>query len=415
MSRFIKNTTYPLIPNANEYIIEQRIVSIHSEDRDIIKFPDSSNFEIELPDDYCNVSTVSLGSYTFPANYNTFSLEQGNIFMTFKIPDPYNPNSNPNIDSADSFILSIIFEALHEHANQNYLVTITTGYYNPSQIANELTNQFNLTVDNYIVSYLNKNYPDLIPAYYENGGYLQFLVVYNEVTQSLWFGNKSSGFTITNDSELYKLRKEIISVQCVQKQLDDFSNWGLPPYLGFTRCPAVATPNPVPGIYPRFYYLPQMFGPWLVPDPIYATQTVYYLEAPAKINLMGDAYFYMEVAGLNTIDETSPYSFNYFTTHTNETNGVHNSAFAKIAVSTTPVAQWYDSNTEAITIFNPPAERIRKIRLKIRYHNGLIVNFGKFNYSFDLIFQLLRPQQLRQGTTTTPPNSMISPINVNKY
>ena len=58
MSRFTTNTTYPLIPNANEYMIEQRVVSIHSEDRDITKYPSSSNFEIELPDDYVNVSTV---------------------------------------------------------------------------------------------------------------------------------------------------------------------------------------------------------------------------------------------------------------------------------------------------------------------------------------------------------------------
>ena len=123
---------------------------------------------------------------------------------------------------------------------------------------------------------------------------------------------------------------------------------------------------------------------------------------------MGNAYFYIEMAGLNNIDETSPFNLSAFTYKTNETNGIHNSAFAKVGVTTTPISQWYDSNTEAVKIFNPPAERIRKLKIKIRYHNGLLVEFGKFNYSFNLIFQILRPQNLRSYITFDPTSNALS-------
>jgi hypothetical protein len=408
MSRFTTNTNYPLIPNSNEYMIEQRVVSIHSEDRDVTKWPSSSNFEIELPDDYVNVSTVKLGNYTFPANYNTFSLGQANIGMTFAIDKPFNPSEHGFFDP----LLNAMFEALYSHIDDNFIVTISEGFYNPIQIATELTNRFNETVNTFIAEYLSVNYPDLLPQYTQQGGYSQFVVVYNQVTQTLWFGNKSSGFTLTNGSKFYLLRKELLNLQCFQNEIEDFSNWGLPAFLGFTRCPTPTITNTIPGFYPRFYYGDALTsgdnGYWLVPDQQYNTQTVFYLEAPAKINLMGNAYFYIEIAGLNNIDETSPFSLTNFTRTTNENNGVHNSAFAKIGVTTTPISQWYDSNTEAVKIFNPPAERIRRLKIKIRYHNGLLVEFGKFNYSFNLIFQLLRPQNLRSYITFDPTSNALS-------
>ena len=114
---------------------------------------------------------------------------------------------------------------------------------------------------------------------------------------------------------------------------------------------------------------------------------------------MGPAYFYMEIDGLNCIDETSSYNVSKFTIQTNETNGVVNSSFAKIAMPTTPISQWFDKESYPYKLFMPPAERIRKLKIKLRYHNNLLVNFGRFEYSFMLQFTLLVPQQLRKITT----------------
>ena len=67
---FEVNGTHPIIPNSQDYTVYKKYVSIHSEDRDILKYPQSSSFEIELPQDYLNVYTVRMSNWTFPSwNY----------------------------------------------------------------------------------------------------------------------------------------------------------------------------------------------------------------------------------------------------------------------------------------------------------------------------------------------------------
>lgn len=405
------NVNHPLIPNSNEYMLEQKVISIHSEDRDVLKWPSPSEFEIELPSDYLNITSIRLGNYTFPSNYNTFSAIRGNILITFQFTDIYNPADYQYYNQ----IQDIIFKALQSKNNQDIIVTITEGFYNPQQMANELTNRFNDIITQIVINYINNDSglsPDEILSvtseFLKQGGYTHFIIVYNEVSQTLFFGNKSSQFVITNDSAIYVLDPSKIINPCLMIPNKSFENFGLPSYLGFTRCPVLSTKNNPRffGDYPRFYYgdilVPGDSGFWITPDTDYKNTHVYYLQAPSKINLMGDAYFYMEIEGLNNIDETLPYVINNYTLTSNMNLGVYNSAFAKIGVTTTPVSQWFDTNQEAVKIFNPPLERLRRIKLKIRYHDGLLVEFGKFNYSFNLVLTLLRPQKIRGSTVYDP-------------
>ena len=403
MSRFNVSSNHPLIPNANEYMYERQFVSIHSEDRNVIKFPNSAEFEIDLPQDYCNVQAVRLESWTFPANYNTFSLSQNNIAIVFEITNPYNPTDYMINDP----LLAIISDALYANVGQPLVAIIEEGFYIPFQIATELTNRMNNSVSVVISNYISKNGTPQLLDQFNLTGYDQFVVVYNQVGQKLWFGNKSSNFQILNNSAIY-LTSILKDAICFRQQYPDFENWGLPAYLGFSRCnvPAVESVN---GSYPRFFYgdvSPGDNGYWLVPDPEYGGTNknlpVYYLEAPAKINLMGNAYFYLELDGMNVIDETLPYALNNFTAHTNESASVVKSAFAKIAITTTPIAQWFDNNSAPLKIYNPPAERIKKIRLRLRYHNGSLVDFGKFNYSIMLEFVVFRPQSAKNYKMFVP-------------
>ena len=122
-------------------------------------------------------------------------------------------------------------------------------------------------------------------------------------------------------------------------------------------------------------------------------------ECPFKINIMGPAYFYMEIAQNNCISETSPYNLSLFTQTTNVTNGVVNSAFAKISVPATPLSQWFDRDSAPYKFFLPPAERIRKLKIRLRYHNNELVDFGSFDYSFMLEFIVLLPTQTRTVTS----------------
>ena len=105
----------------------------------------------------------------------------------------------------------------------------------------------------------------------------------------------------------------------------------------------------------------------------------------------------MEINGLNNIDETSPFNVSTFTKETNETNGIVNSAFAKMAIPTTPLSQWFDRDSIPYKFFTPPAERIRRLAIKVRFHNGKLVDLSTFPWSFMLEFVVLQPQILRSG------------------
>jgi hypothetical protein len=417
MSSFNTSSTHPLIPNANQYYIERKYVSIHSEDRDILKYPGSSEFEIELPQDYLNVQTVKLATWSFPANYNVFSPINFNVAMTFKFIKLYNPGEHAYADP----LTEAIFAGLYSLIGTEFIVRIETGFYNPDQMATELTNKFNEAVSNALIFFFT-NTPAYNYALTLFTGYDRFSIVYNSVGQKLWFGNNADQFEVTNNY-INQYNQDNVGTQCIRRQqLPSLADWGLPAYLGFTRCSAIAlsaaeidaasnNPNDllfgynieavnISGNVPRFYYgdaVPGDNGFWLLPT--LPGATVYFLQAPAKINFMGPAYIYMDIDGLNCIDETSPYNMSQFTLHTNETNGRVNSSFAKIPITTTPIAQWFDSEQAPYKYFNPPAERIRKLKCRLRYHNGQKVDFGLFEYSFMLEFTLLRPQNERKYTT----------------
>ena len=107
---FNLDSTHPLIPNANDYTIYKKYVSIHSEDRDLLKYPQSNQFEIELPEDIINIYSLRLTNWTFPANYNTFSVLNNNITMTFVISEPYNPGANMVFAPLEQAIFNCLYK-----------------------------------------------------------------------------------------------------------------------------------------------------------------------------------------------------------------------------------------------------------------------------------------------------------------
>lgn len=417
------SNSHPLIQNSNNYLYEEKYISIHSNDRDILKYPRSEDFEIELPQDYLNVVSARLHSWAFPSNYNVFSIQNYNIGMTFKFNDLYDPTDETFPDESYGIVSEMFYACLKLNQDRNYTVIIEQGFYNPEQMAVELTNKFNEVINNLIYNFLNS--PDgtgysVAKGIYESNvkyQYNRFVVVYNNVNQKIWFGNRADRFTLTN-SELEKNLMDNYNLNCVRRNyLPDTTAWGLPSNLGFSRCdstaitteeayeigkmynPPFVADNLIYGPYPRFYYgdvlTPGDNGYWVLPDQSCPNSTVYYIQAPYKINLMGPAYIYMEIEGLNCVDETSPYNISPFTLKTNQTNGVVNSSFAKISLYSTPITEIYDKISEPYKYFSPPAERLRKLKIKLRYHNGEPVNFGVFEYSFTLQLNLLRPQNLR--------------------
>jgi hypothetical protein len=423
MSRFNVNSNHPITPNSQEYMTVKKYVSIHSEDRDITKYPSSSLFDIELPQDYLNVVKIRLESWAFPSNYYSFSKDNFNILLSFYITDVYDPSLI--INNLETAIQS----ALLAHQSTPYSIFIEEGFYNPPQMANELTSKMNYAVSVYISSYLETYNSTLAPdeAYLAltqdeidsfnsykntgNGGYEEFVVVYNIVGQKIWFGNRSSGFNITPFSTTIQglfNNTDFVQTICEQHLVypeylngnsirEENSNQGLCFNLGFLKDPITSSSLPEGESY-RFYYgdvaHPGDNGFWLVPDPNKLGSKVHYIYPPCQINFMGPSFIYLELDGLNHIDELNPYALTKFTKTTNETNSRVNSAFAKIGVVAAPITEFYDNSYVPYKFYNPPAERIRKLKVRIRYHNNRLVNFGSFSYSFMLEFTLLTPQKL---------------------
>jgi hypothetical protein len=421
MSKYNTFTNHPLIPNSQEYMVIRKYVSIHSEDRDILKYPNSAEFEIELPQDYVNVLSIRLESWSFPSNYSTFSQLNKNITMSFQITYTTPPTTPIPPNDLDT----VIYSAINTNIQNSYSITIEQGYYTPQQMVTELTNKFNEVVTNYIYTYIIANIPDpTLQTQYINqltaigGGYADFVIVYNEVTQKIWFGNKNATFVLLNvdNNSQYILdsndkiipNPSFTTTQCPpsKTQLPDYTNWGLPSYLGLPRTPVTSTPT---STYPRFYYGDVVAGDkgyWLINNLSAPDCSLNYIEADCKINIIGPAYFYMDLAQLNNIDETNPYNLSNFTLHTNETNSRVNSSFAKITVPYSG-EQCFENN-RAYKIYNPPAERMRKIKLRMRYHNGQIVNFGCSEYSFTLEFTLYNAQQSKKYNNYIPENNIFT-------
>ena len=419
---FNTSTSHPLIPSSQEYMYYKKYVSIHSEDRNFLKYPAAADFEIELPEDLLNVSSIRLVSWTFPSNYDTFSSVNNNISMTFKINNPY----NPNINGITNVLIQKTFECLFLSQTENYTIKIENGFYNPQQMVTELTNKFNAIITTKLSDYFTEKSTDIslttpqqaeyLTALHDLniiGGYSNFVIVYNNVSQKIWFGNICDGFILTNETRIIQDTLSDPLYCDIRAQVPTFNEWGLPGFLGLTRCNSISTNSDTLSTsssittyngqnVPRFFYgdvFPGDNGYWLLPNPVLTNSSVQWVECAFKINFMGPSYMYMELFGQNCIDETTPYNVSEFSLTTNKTNGRVNASFAKISIPTTPIAQWFDRDSLPYKFYYPPAERMRKFNFRIRYHNGQLVNFGEFNYSFVLEFTLQLPQILRTSNT----------------
>ena len=94
------------------FVVDKKILSVHSEDRDITKWPTSTVFEIEIPVEYKNVVSLRLSDIELPSYY-VFTAKNQNI----------------------TFVASL--------GGVQRTVTIKEGTYSPIQLSLELMGQLN--------------------------------------------------------------------------------------------------------------------------------------------------------------------------------------------------------------------------------------------------------------------------------
>ena len=98
--------------------------------------------------DYIDYETLLLIMALSIHNHNLYKYNN-NIHFIFQINNPYNPIVNGVSDP----LQIAIYEALLSNINKNFVITIEEGFYNPTQMATELTNKFNEAVTGFLLNY----------------------------------------------------------------------------------------------------------------------------------------------------------------------------------------------------------------------------------------------------------------------
>jgi len=383
MSKYVLKNDHPLIPREQTYSINRKLITVHSEDRDINKWPNANHFELQLPQTYTNVETIALVSYSFPTYYYTFSNENQNTKVTFSVG-----------------------------AHGTFTITISPGFYTPAHLATEMQNKMNLAV---------------------SATYSRFRVFYDEVRQRLLFGNTQDPFTfIYNAPERYD--SEPCYAPCISSaqpqaqpsatiRWNQYTNWGLGYNLGFIKClPSecetlsdrvnanMAAASPCTGDQSVYYINSSATATGYVWLPV--TGTGYVLTPPNPPSLNGQTDMYLEIDKYNYVDEMQPYSSATNNGRNNDYNGIVNAAFAKIPLRIKPTKIVSDLEymygedpqdpSQGFATFFPPLDKLSKLKFRFRYHDGTLVNFGGQNFSFTVALYMYRDEIARSKQLRLP-------------
>ena len=395
MSKYVLKSDHPLIPREQTFSIDRKLLTVHSEDRDVSKWPNSNHFELQLPQTYTNVEAIALVQYSFPIYYNTFSNENQNTKITFSATITSGHNGTGPLT-----------------------ITIESGFYGPEQLATEMQNKMNLAVQTQIGSTTYSN----------------FKVFYDEVRQRLLFGNTEDPFTFIYDApESYDSEPCYSSCPPLQPQTaqpsaiirwNQYTNWGLGYNLGFvkyskdqcgsrasTQSANTATASAVSGnqsVYYKNTSSSTLGYEWL---PV-SSGTGYVLIPPNPPSLNGDSSIYMEIDKYNYMDEMQPYSEQTNNSRRNDYNGIVNSAFAKLPIIEKPtkivsLADFQYTNEPSDQFagsasFFPPLDKLSKLKFKFRYHDGVLVDFGGHNFNFTIVLYCYRDEIARSKTLRIP-------------
>ena len=315
---FNTQNNHPLIPREQHYVLSRKLLTVHSEDRDIKKWPTANQFEIILPEAIKNVQSMRLVQSAMPSSFYNIS--------------EHLQNNRMDIDGVE--------------------LVVPDGFYSPENLANRLT--FDISS---------------LPG-------VNLSVEYNSIKQKFIFSS------IPNGNFTLNFNKHYVCKTCPEQHPNvwtQYTKWGLGSYLGFEKI-------------------------------LYESSNSI-IEAPYFPKLDGEQVIYMEVDKYNSYDELYPYSESTSSLYNNDYSTHVNSAFAKIPLTKSPQPGWippesiYDSrngNLQNVSYFDPPLERVQKLKFKFRYHNGMLVDFKDQPFNFTVEFNCLHDEIEKVMTVKVP-------------
>ena len=216
-----------------------------------------------------------------------------------------------------------------------------------------------------------------------------FKVKYNEVNRKMYIGSTSQFSLLFNEN--YDLSYNNICNNYLQNYTNiykQYNNWGLGAILGFEKKTYESSTNET-----NFTY--EISGNDWISD----GNNI--IEPPLTLNLEENKQIYIEVNKINQSDEIKP----YITDKVNNTNsGIVNSFFAKTPIIVCQQNQSINNKEcyiEGISYYQPPLDKISKLKIKLRYHNGMLVDLQNSNIILTFEINQIR-NEMKDYSVRTP-------------
>ena len=228
------------------------------------------------------------------------------------------------------------------------------------------TNEVKLDDGNYTPTYLQNALEYKLKDVSPN-----FKVKYNELNRKMYFGNVSTDFSLRfNDTINY-------TNSCSKKSTySQHSKWGLGDILGFEKSEYTSQADSSSIVFSH-----DSTKSWIANDN-------HIIIPPKNADLNFYQNFYVEIDKLNQSDEIKPYLNNK---NSNSNNGIINSFFAKVPFiksDNNQILVSKDFFLESVSYFQPPLENLSKLRIKLRYHNGLPIDMMSLNMNFSMSLEI---------------------------
>lgn len=208
----------------NQFKINERIITIHTQDRDIKKWSNQNNFEVELPSVMKNVISIELFDVNLPTYYYNISSNSFNTKLYFSIPEYYN-NLIELIMDDGYYTTNLFVDNLELKLNETttkifydlkVYVNNTTKYNGFKVVYNENNNKITIT-NNKNMFFINANKNNTYDEYYTNNkdilpnvGLKYNLGFNNELYESVYdnsnnlhYINAPNMLHISNDNTIY--------------------------------------------------------------------------------------------------------------------------------------------------------------------------------------------------------------------
>ena len=241
------------------------------------------------------------------------------------------------------------------------IIVLDDGYYSISNLVNSLNNDLSVNPIN-------------------------IKVKHNEVNNKIYFGHDNSGFSLIFNSQ------DLVYNNCYNSNYNNIykqhSKWGLGAILGFNKDNVTSKQESNKN---NFKY-----------DNIQWVSNDNNIIEPFKaVDLDEYQNIYIEVDKLNKSDEIKPYVVDKIN---NTNSGIMNSFFAKVPIIKNEQNQSINTKDfciEGVSYFQPPLEKINKLKFKIRYHNGLLVDLQNYNISMTFEINQIR-NEIKDYNVRTP-------------